>query len=244
MKLIINGALGRTGSEVYRLLREGAGGHTLAAAVDRDGEGEVYRSLADFTGEADGLIDFSHHSATAELLRYACERKLPVVLATTGHSPEESELIRQAAQQIPIFRSANMSVGVAVLVQMARQAAHLFPDADIEIVETHHNRKLDAPSGTALMIADEIRKERKDAVFVFGRGGQHKREKNEIGIHAVRLGNTVGTHEVLIGTDSQTFVLRHEAHSRALFAEGALSAASFLAGRGPGLYDMHDLLSD
>ena len=135
-----------------------------------------------------------------------------------------------------------MAVGVALLCSLAKQAAAVLPDADIEIVETHHNRKLDAPSGTALMIADAIREARPELHNHCGRSGQCKRESDEIGIHAVRMGGVVGIHEVLITTQTQTITLKHEAYSRALFAEGAVTAAQFLMGKGPGLYDMKSMI--
>ena len=151
-------------------------------------------------------------------------------------------MIAQAAKQIPLFHSANMSLGIALLVELAKITAKTFPDADIEIIEKHHNRKLDAPSGTALLLANAIREIRKKATLVFGRGGQAKRTSEEIGIHAVRMGNIIGEHEVIVGTDTQTVTLKHEAHSRALFAEGALAAAEFLIGKDAGLYDMKKMI--
>ena len=183
------------------------------------------------------------HFCTPALLDFAVERKIPVVLATTGHTSEELDAVKAASARIPLFFSANMSLGVALLVELAKKAALSMPDADIEIVETHHNRKLDAPSGTALMIADAIRTVRTDAELKKGRSGQAKRQPNEIGIHAVRMGNIVGTHEVLVGTQNQTITLKHEAHSRALFAEGAVAAAAFICGKKPGLYDMNSLVA-
>ena len=164
-------------------------------------------------------------------------------MCTTGHTCEEIEMIREASKFIPVFHSGNMSVGVAVLVRLAADAAAAFPDADIEIVETHHNRKLDAPSGTALMIADGIKNVRPDAYNNCGRSGNGKREPKEIGISAVRRGNIVGIHEVLISTDTQTLTLKHEAHSRSLFAEGAVAAADFLVNMPAGLYNMEDMLA-
>ena len=149
-----------------------------------------------------------------------------------------------ASREIPVFHSANMSLGIALLVELAKTTAKAFPDADIEIIEKHHNRKLDAPSGTALLLANAIKEIRKNAKFIFGRGGQAKREVEEIGIHAVRMGNIIGEHEVIIGTDTQTITLKHEAHSRALFAEGALAAADYLCGKSAGLYDMERMISE
>ena len=151
-------------------------------------------------------------------------------------------MILDAAKKIPLFHSANMSLGVALLCELAKTAAKTFPDADIEIIEKHHNRKLDAPSGTALLLARAIQEIREKAFFTFGRQGQAKRIPDEIGIHAIRMGNIVGEHEVIVGTDTQTITLKHEAHSRALFAEGAITAAAFLVGKDAGLYDMYSMI--
>jgi 4-hydroxy-tetrahydrodipicolinate reductase len=169
-------------------------------------------------------------------------RKLPTVLCTTGHTPEEKAKIALAAEKIPLFFSANMSLGVALLVELAKQAAAAFPEAEIEIIEKHHDRKVDAPSGTALMLADALCEVRPEATVNCGRSGQGKRTREEIGIHAIRMGNIVGEHEVMIGTPNQTITLKHEAHSRALFAEGALAAAAFLVGQDAGMYDMNSLV--
>ena len=199
-------------------------------------------SIAEYKGEADVIIDFSHHSAVRELISYAIGRTLPLVLSTTGHTEDERALIFEAAKSVPVFYSANMSLGIAVLTDFARRAAALFPEADIEIVEVHHNRKLDAPSGTAEMIADELKTVRPSASFVYGRHGMGKRAPEEIGIHALRMGNVVGEHEVIFATDNQTISLKHQAHDRALFAEGALTAANFIVKQAPGFYHMDDLL--
>ena len=155
---------------------------------------------------------------------------------------KHNELIEEAAKKIPLFHSANMSLGVALLVELAKITARTFPEADIEIIEKHHNRKLDAPSGTALLLANAIREVREKARLVFGRSGQAKREADEIGVHAIRMGNIVGEHEVIVGTDTQTITLKHEAHSRALFAEGALAAAEYLIGKPVGMYDMKKMI--
>lgn len=240
MKVIINGAGGHMGQYV-RSVVEAKAGFEVAALVDKNGD--YIHNLSDFTGEADVIIDFTHHTATEELINYAVERKIPVVVATTGQTDEERAMIAAAGKEIPVFFSANMSLGVALLVNLAKQTAAAFPDADIEIVEQHHNRKVDAPSGTALMIARALQEVRPEAEIVTGRNGQHKREKQEIGVAALRLGNVVGIHEVYVTTGTQTITLKHEAHSRALFAEGALAAAAWLVSKGPGLYDMSDMLA-
>lgn len=245
MKILINGIGGRMGAEVKKLALEGYSGATLCAGVDINpvsAECPVYSSFDEVKESVDCIVDFSHHTATAALLDFAVRKNVPVVLATTGHDESELQIIRAAAEKIALFHSANMSLGVALLCNLARIAAKTFPDADIEIIEKHHNRKLDAPSGTALMLARELQKVREDARFVFGRQGQAKRERGEIGIHAVRMGNIVGEHEVIVGTDSQTVTLRHEAHSRSLFAEGALTAAAFICDKSAGLYDMYSMI--
>ena len=238
------------GRELLHLIEERRDGIECAAAVDaRGSEDGFFSSLFDFWGEADALIDFSHPSLTEKLLRYARERKIPLVIATTGHSETEQRMIRQTAAHVPIFHSANMSVGIAVFIKLARRIAGAFPDADIEILESHHRDKADSPSGTALMIADAVREERRivtmeESELTFGRYGQSKRKKGEIGIHSVRGGGTVGMHTLIAASQNQTITLRHEAHSRALYAEGALAAAHFLLGKSAGLYNMYDMLSD
>lgn len=242
IKVLINGACGRMGKEVEKIV-EASEVMTVAAKVDKmAAESGCYTDINDFSGKADVIIDFSNHLGTKELLDYAVKNNIPTVVATTGHTPDELAYIEEAGKKIAVFHSANMSLGVALLCELAVKAAATMPDADIEIVETHHNRKLDAPSGTALMIAKAIKAVREKAEFVFGREGSAKREKNEIGVHAVRRGNIVGIHEVLVSTDSQTITLKHEAHSRALFAEGAVSAAEFILGKSAGLYNMNSIV--
>ena len=243
MKVIVNGAAGRMGKVVLRLLSEGYRGASFAGGVDAFSEDPAIVKTPDaLTEKGDVIIDFSSHLATRAICDYAVRSNTPIVICTTGHTEEELAVIHEAAKSVPVFHSANMSLGVALLCELARQAAALYPDADIEIVETHHNRKLDAPSGTALMIADRIREERTDATYKLGRAGHEKREAREIGIHAVRMGNVVGEHEVRIGTDTETITLKHEAHDRSLFAEGAVVAARYLIGQKAGLYGMRDML--
>lgn len=244
IKVIINGACGRMGKEVEKIV-EASENMTVAAKVDKmAAESGCYTDINDFSGEADIIIDFSNHLGTKDLLDYAVNNNIPTVVATTGHTADELALIEEAGKKIAVFHSANMSLGVALLCELAVKAAATMPDADIEIIETHHNRKLDAPSGTALMIANAIKSVCEKAQFVFGREGMSKREKNEIGVHAVRRGNIVGIHEVLVSTDSQTITLKHEAHSRALFAEGAVSAAEFILGKPAGLYNMNSIVTE
>lgn len=248
MNILLNGICGHMGREVVKLTDAGYRGAKLVAGVDVCAKGDeapfCVKSFDEIVAinDVDCIVDFSHHSCVGELLDFATRNGLPVVIATTGHTDEEKAKIKEAASKIAVFFSANMSLGVALLVELAKIAAKAMPEAEIEIIEKHHNRKLDAPSGTALMIADAICEVRSDATVNTGRSGQGKRSPEEIGIHAVRMGNIVGEHEVLIGTQNQTITLKHEAYSRALFAEGALAAADFLVGCDRGLYDMNSLI--
>lgn len=241
MNIIINGAGGRMG----RALRAMAAEKNIAVvgAVDAFVKEEgICASLQDVTAKADVIIDFSNHAGVGELLRYAEEKNLPVVVCTTGHTEEEMSLIRAAAEKIPVFHSGNMSVGIALLMQLAKTTAEMFPDADVEIVESHHNQKLDVPSGTALMLAKAVQSVRDDATLLVGRHENGKRPKGEIGVHSLRMGNTVGIHEVIVNTGTQIITLKHEAQDRSLFAEGALTAAQFLVKQPAGLYNMDSML--
>lgn len=240
MKILINGAAGRMGKTLYDAICAG-GKHTAAALADSK---EGYLKLSDIQAKADCVIDFSNHLSTNELLSYAKKNKTPVVIATTGQTAEELQAIKEASKEIPIFISANMSLGIAFLSKCAALAASLFTDGDIEIIETHHNQKLDAPSGTALLLADKIREARPDLVVKTGRSGYGKRSKNEICIHAVRLGNIVGEHEVIFNTGSESVTLKHQAYDRAVFANGAIKAAEFLADKKNGLYSMDDVVKE
>lgn len=246
MKVLIHGSTGRMGKILCEQLRAGYPGLELSAQVSpeavSDPENCVFTSLAEVNCEAECVIDFSHHTAVGALMDFCVARKLPVVVATTGHTPEEKEKIAEAAKQIPVFFSANMSIGVALVAELARKAAAVFPTADIEIVEKHHNQKLDVPSGTALMLAHAIQEARPDSVLLVGRHENGKRTTKEIGIHSLRLGNEVGTHEIILTTGSETVTIKHEAENRSLFANGALAAAAFLGGKPAGLYTMGDII--
>ena len=200
---------------------------------------------SDYTGELDIIIDFTHHSAIDALLAYAGERKTPIVVATTGHTPEELALIDSAAKKIPVFMSANMSVGVNLAAELAKKVASLLKDDfDIEIIEKHHNQKLDAPSGTALMIANEIASVLDGREYVYDRHSVRKpRDKREIGLHAVRGGTIIGDHEVIFAGTNELISISHSAQSREMFAAGALAAARFLRGQPPGFYSMKNLIN-
>lgn len=238
MRAVVCGANGAMGKLICGIL-----GDEVVGRVSIDGENGVPKTFAGL-GEvqADVVIDFSHHTAVKDVLAYAKAIGAAAVIGTTGHTAEEKDLIFAAAEEIPVFYSGNMSLGIAVLCRLAKQAAAAFPDADIEIVETHHIRKVDAPSGTAHMIFNAIKEVRPNAVEHCGRSGEGRRTKDEIGIHALRMGNVVGVHEVHICTPSQTLTLRHEAGNRGMLADGAVDAARFMEGKQPGLYNMTHLL--
>ena len=243
MRIILCGYGGHMGREV-RTCAERDEHSEIVAGVDPmiPAEGICVSSFAECEAEADVIIDFSHHSMTGALLDFAEAKNLPVVLATTGQTDEEKARIRQAAGKIPVFLAANYSLGIATLTDLVKRAAALYPDGEIEIVEQHHDRKLDAPSGTALALFSAVKEVRPAAEANCGRSGQGKRTKDEVGIHAIRMGNIVGVHEVMIGTQNERSTLKHEAFSRGVFAEGSIRAAAFLVGKPAGMYDMKDLL--
>lgn len=238
MRAVLCGANGAMGKLIAGIL-----GDEVVGRVSIDGENGAAKTFAELgTVDADVVIDFSHHTAVSDVLAYARRIHAAAVVGTTGHTSEEKQLIMDAAREIPVFFSGNMSLGIAVLCRLAKQAAACFPDADIEIVETHHNRKVDAPSGTAHMLFQAIREVRSNAVEHCGRAGEGKRTQDEIGVSSLRMGGVVGIHEVHICTGNQRLTLRHEAMSREMLAEGAVDAARFIVGKGAGLYGMENLL--
>ena len=239
MKAIVCGANGAMGKLICERLAD-----AVVGRVSIDGENNVPKTFQEL-GEvaADVIVDFSHHTAVAEVLANARALGCAAVIGTTGHTREEMELIREAAEVIPVFFSGNMSLGIAVLCRLAAQATAVFPEADIEIVEVHHNRKVDAPSGTAKMLFQAVKSARPELTEHCGRAGEGKRLPNEVGISSLRMGNVVGIHEVHICTPSQTLTLRHEAGNRGMLADGAVDAARFICGKKPGLYNMEDLLN-
>ena len=222
MRIILAGYGGHMGREV-RASAERTEGAEIVMGVDPmipETTDACVRSFGECRAEADVIIDFSHHSMTGALLDFAKERKLPLVLATTGQTEEEKAAIRAAAAEIPVFLAANYSLGIAVLKDLVQRALALYPDAEVEIIERHHDRKLDAPSGTALALFEAVREVRPGARAVNGRSGQGKRGKDDVGIHAIRMGNIVGVHEVLIGTQNETLSLKHEGRLRGRQPEG------------------------
>ena len=249
MKVLISGYCGHMGQILAKMVRKD-NDLTLVAGVDKSISDNkincsepVFASFSEVNINVDIVVDFSHHSLTKDLIDFAKSKNLPLVIATTGQSEDEKLLINEASKSIPVFFAANYSIGIAVLIKEAKNIAKIMKDADIEIIETHHNRKLDAPSGTALKIAEGLKEVRADSNFVLGRSGNKKREKNDIGINAIRLGNVVGIHEVLISTEHECLSIKHEAYDRGLFAEGAINAVKFMKDKKAGLYGMNDMLN-
>ena len=238
MKAVVCGANGAMGQLICGILAD-----EVVGKVSIDGANGVPRTFAELGKvEADVVVDFSLHSAVADVLDYAKEIGSAAVIGTTGHTEEEKAKIYEAAKEIPVFYAGNVSLGIAVLCRLVKEAVAYFPDADVEIVEIHHNRKVDAPSGTAHMLFDSVKAVRPNAWENCGRSGEAKRTKDEVGVHALRMGNVVGVHEVHINTGNQTLTLRHESGSRAMLADGAVAAARFMVGKSKGLYDMESIL--
>lgn len=247
INLIIHGCNGKMGHVVAKLANEDPD-FKVVAGIDQHlttCDFPVYNRLNDVSEKADVVIDFSHHTAISKLLEDIKSKQLPIVIATTGFDERELDLIRGASNVVPIFRSANMSLGINVLLNLVKEAAKvLYNDYDIEILEMHHNMKKDAPSGTALLIADSINKVLKDKKeYVFGRHTKEEaRKHNEIGIHALRGGTVVGEHEVIFAGHDEIIKISHSARSREIFGIGALKAAKFIIKQNPGLYDMESLI--
>lgn len=250
IKIIMNGCCGKMGRVITRLAADDSECE-IAAGFDVCDAGDmpypVYTDPNEYDGPADVVIDFSHPSCLTGLLAYCKKRRLPVILCTTGFTAEQKEEFKAAAEEIPVFFSANMSLGINLIISLAKQAAKLLEDSfDIEIVEKHHNQKIDAPSGTALAIADAIDETLSyPAEYVYDRHSvRKKRGKHEIGLHAVRGGTIVGEHEVIFAGTDEVIELKHSAHSKEVFAVGAVKAAKFIVSKPAGMYDMNDLLNE
>ena len=238
MRAIVCGANGAMGKLICEIL-----GDEVVGKVSIDGENGVARTFDELGAvAADVVVDFSHHTAIADVLAYAREIGAAAVIGTTGHTDEEKALIYAASEEIPVFYAGNVSLGIAVLCRLVKDAVKYFPDADVEIIEVHHTRKVDAPSGTAHMLFNAIKEVRPNAWENCGRSGEGKRTRDEVGVHALRMGNVVGIHEVHINTGNQTLTLKHESGSRAMLADGAVAAARFMEGKAKGLYNMESIL--
>ncbi len=249
-QIILSGCGGRMGQAIIRATQD-SDAVRIVAGVDINAESiapactfPVYGSIHEFPGKADVIVDFSHHTALHALGEYAIKTNTPIVVATTGHTDEERAEMQELAKKVPIFFSGNMSIGINLLIELSRLASEtLGMDFDVEIVEKHHNQKLDAPSGTALMLADAIADTREESEYVYDRHSvRKKRESREIGIHSVRGGTIVGEHEVIFAGNQEIISLSHSATSREIFASGALRAATYLADKPAGMYNMSDLI--
>lgn len=245
--IIISGCNGTMGGVLSNCV-EGHDDCKVVAGIDAHNSGRPYPVASkpeELTLQGDVVIDFSHPSLLSPLLQYGKQTKTPLVLCTTGYDPDQVKQIYKAAEQIPVFYSRNMSLGINLLIELSQRAAEVLgTDFDIEIVEKHHNQKIDAPSGTALMIADSISAERDPKpTYIYDRHSQRrKRSKNEIGIHSIRGGTIVGEHEVIFAGPQEVVTLSHSAQSKEVFAQGAIKAALFLVKKPKGLYTMSDLL--
>ncbi len=249
IRILLSGAMGRLGSAVRAAAKEDkrynvvAGIDVVPAVTDIP----IFTNPADVNLTCDAIIDCSHHTAVTPLLEYAIKNNIPTVICTTGHTEEETALIHKAAEKIPVFYSRNMSLGINLLIELAKKAASILgDDFDIEIIEKHHNKKLDAPSGTALMIADEVQKSvNYDTEYIYERQSKRQpRAKGEIGISSIRGGTIVGEHDILFAGTDEVITISHSAASREVFATGALRAAAFIAGKDAGFYNMSTLVSE
>lgn len=250
-KIILSGCNGHMGQSVVNIVA-GLDESEIIAGFNRTpikkNDFPVYADPLEYAGAGDVIVDFSNPANLTGLLSYAVKRHIPIVLCTTGYSAEQVEEIKNASAKVPVFRSGNMSLGINLLINLvARASAVLGESFDVEIVEKHHNRKVDAPSGTALMLADAAANALPySAKYVYERHSvRQKRDKSEIGISSIRGGTIVGEHEVIFAGPDEVVTLSHSAQSRDVFAQGAVTAARFMAGvKKPGYYTMDDVLKD
>lgn len=248
IKILLSGCNGKMGQVITKLCVasetfEIAAGYDAVEAISQSYP--VYKDLSKCTENIDVIMDFSHALVLDSLLEFALFHKIPMVIATTGHSKEQLSRLEEASKLLPIFQSANMSLGINLLVDLAQKAAKVFGDSfDIEIVEKHHNQKVDAPSGTALMLAQSINSTfQQPKGYVFDRHVKHeKRVSDEIGIHSIRGGTIVGEHNVIFAGQDEIIEITHAALSRNVFGKGALTAAEFIYNKKPGLYNMSDII--
>lgn len=249
IRAIMNGCNGKMGQVISGICREDAGIEIVAGIDLYDGisnEYPVFPNISVCDVKADVVIDFSNAKAVDDLLVYCADKQLPVVLCTTGLSEEQLQKVEETSAKVAVLKSANMSLGINMLMELLKQAAVILAPAgfDMEIVEKHHNQKLDAPSGTAIALADSMNEALDNAyVYNYDRSKERrKREKQEIGISAVRGGNIVGEHEVIFAGLDEVITFEHTAYSRSVFGKGAVEAAKFLAGKSAGLYNMSDVI--
>ncbi|MFA9463334.1 MAG: 4-hydroxy-tetrahydrodipicolinate reductase [Velocimicrobium sp.] len=249
-KIIMHGCNGAMGRTITNIVKEEPGVQIVAGVdinTSQSNDYPVYDSICNCKIAADVIIDFASSKAISDLLSYAVNKKTPVVLCTTGLSDEQVKEVEQASKQVAILRSANMSLGVNMLLKLVKEAIKTLEPAgfDVEIVEKHHSKKVDAPSGTALAFADSMNEAMNQQYeYVYDRSKDRKqRNKKELGISAVRGGTIVGEHEIIFAGIDEVIEFKHTAYSKAIFAKGSVSAAKYLAGRRAGLYDMSDVIN-
>lgn len=248
VSVVISGANGHMGKVINSVISERNDCKVIAGidvVTEKYADFPIVSAPSELSQKPDVIIDFSHPSALDKLLDYCLSTGTAIVIATTGYTEEQIAKIKKASEQIPVFFTFNMSLGINLLIKLAKTAAEILGDQfDIEILEKHHNRKLDAPSGTAIMIANSINETLDNRCqYVYDRHSQRKkRDKNEIGIHSVRGGTIVGEHDVIFAGRDEVITLSHHAASREVFAVGSVNAAVFISGRSAGLYDMAALL--
>ena len=249
VKILMHGCNGKMGRMITEIVKNEEDA-VIAAGVDKftgiPNDYPVFEEIAQCDVDVDVVIDFSNAGAVDELLDYCVKKSLPVVLCTTGLSDEQLKKVDECSEKIAVLKSANMSMGINLLLKLLKDAAKVLAPAgyDIELVEKHHNQKLDAPSGTALALADSINEAMDDRYeYIYDRSQvRQKRDKKELGISAVRGGTIVGEHEVIFAGTDEVITFKHTAYSRAVFAKGSITAAKYLKGKAAGLYDMSDVL--
>ena len=251
VRVIMNGCNGKMGQVITGIIAEDAQAEIVAGIDVYDGIKNpypVFSNIADCNVDADVIIDFSNAKAIDGLLDYVETKKMPVVLCTTGLSEEQLQRVEKVSKEVAVLKSANMSLGINTIMKLLQQAVQVFAPAgyDVEIVEKHHNQKLDAPSGTAIALADSMNEVMDHQYeYIFDRSQRRqKRDAKELGISAVRGGTIVGEHEVIFAGTDEVIEIKHTAYSKAVFAKGAVEAAKFLAGKPAGLYDMSHVISE
>lgn len=254
INILLSGCNGRMGRVIINTLKNNNQYRVIAGIDINQIDGQAYDNfpifyrLSDYAGECDVVLEFSNsHTAIDSLLTYALDKKIPVVIATTGHSDEEKTMMTRAAQSIPVFKSGNMSLGINLISALAKKAAVILgADFNVEIIEKHHTQKLDAPSGTALMLADSISEVLPyETEYKYDRHNDRKvRDTKEIGIHSIRGGTIVGEHEVIFAGKDEVVTISHSAASREVFAHGALRAVEFIIDKPAGLYNMNDIVNE
>lgn len=245
LKVIINGCSGKMGRVLARCINEESDLELLCGVSPQNTEDlnfKTYSTMSEINEKSDVVIDFSHHSTLDDVLSYTIKTKTPLVIATTGYNDEELGKIYEASKIIPVFHSYNMSLGVNVLLKLVKEAAKVLSNFDIEVIEKHHNKKVDAPSGTAVMIANAIKEVLPSLENNYGRYGREaKRDENEIGIHAIRGGTIVGEHDVIFAGHDEIVEVKHTAQSKDIFAKGSIAAAKFIVAQEPGYYNMDNM---